>query len=568
MKKKLIALALCMVCIAAFCAPAYAASQTITDGKNNVSYTLSYEGSYERPASGDMCFVSIESASITARKGQSPSGSVTRKVKIFNLDPYIDTFDISGGGADADCTKTYTASFTRGRLSNWDATHGNTTTVTLTRKAESSHTWGSKWSMVSGSSTKHERSCTHPVCVQTNVCEAAWTDCTSNGDGTHAFTCAEGHKVTVSCSGGEATCVAKATCKDCGESYGSTNPDNHKEKTAATCVAKATCELCGNEYGSVNTENHLPGTEATCTTDQVCTREGCGKMLVEALGHDESGADATCTTDKVCAREGCDFVLVEALGHDESGADATCTTAKICAREGCGKVLVEALGHELKETEKEAATCTENGYIDYICTREGCGETVHKKLKASGHWYGLWTPNEDGTHSAACKREDCKHTGKQDCAAWEVTETKDEIATILTVCPVCGKFGEASFEAIAEAKIACEKLPSGEAIVRGMEAPFEGVLYAFTAGYEYGGQMQEFKNEKNGEILPITITLPLDEAISEFTLVRVDVTPETDEAERTEVWNEIAYTFENGVLSFETETDGLFLLLPAVAEEA
>lgn len=533
MKKKLIALLLCMVCIVACCAPAYARTSydTLKDEDNNVSYSISYED-YLYDGTGSYFMASISNKeNITARKGQSPSGKVTFLLRCRGKDDRYVHAELSWGGADTDCTKKYTASF-KSTYNKVDVP------VTITREATSGHTWGSTWSMVSGSTTKHERSCTHPVCVQKDTCEAAWTSCTSNGNGTHTFTCEEGHTVTTPCSGGEATCVAEAVCKDCHEEYGSINPDNHKEKTAATCVAKATCELCGNEYGSVNPENHLPGEEATCTTDQVCTRVGCGKVLVDALGHDESGAEATCTTDKVCAREGCDHVLVKALGH------------------------------ELEETKKVAATCTEKGYIDYICTREGCGETVHKELKAKGHWYDLWTSNEDGTHSASCKRENCKHIGKAECALWEVTETKDDIATILNVCPVCGDFDEKTFEVIAEAKIDCEKLPMGEAIVRGMEAPFEGALYAFTAGYEYSGKMQAFENVKDEEILPITISLPLSEEIGEFTLVRVDVTPATEEIERAEVWTELAYTFEDGVLTFETETDGLFLLLPVTTEEA
>ncbi len=86
---------------------------------------------------------------------------------------------------------------------------------------------------------------------------------TSNNNGTHTRVCTvadcnedtQGHSETASCSGGEATCSAKAICKDCNTAYGYTNLNNHKntsEKPAvkATCVtegftAGVLCNDCG-----------------------------------------------------------------------------------------------------------------------------------------------------------------------------------------------------------------------------------------------------------------------------------------------------------------------------------
>jgi len=54
---------------------------------------------------------------------------------------------------------------------------------------------------------------------------------TSNGDATHSryCSCALHTKVTApeACSGGTATCIAKAVCDVCGKSYGELDPDNH-----------------------------------------------------------------------------------------------------------------------------------------------------------------------------------------------------------------------------------------------------------------------------------------------------------------------------------------------------
>ena len=64
-------------------------------------------------------------------------------------------------------------------------------------------------------------------------------------------------------------------------------------------------------------------------------------------------------------------------------------------------------------------------------------------------------------------------------------------------------------------------------------------------------------------LVRVSVSLPLDaEKYAGFRLVRVDVTPVTETTERTEVWTDVAFTFENGRLTFETDVAGLFLLVP------
>ncbi len=92
--------------------------------------------------------------------------------------------------------------------------------------------------------------------------------------------------------------------------------------------------------------------------------------------------------------------------------------------------------------------------------------------------------------------------------------------------------------------------------MRELIAPFDGVPHAFTAAYESAGRVMPF----NGKV---SVTLPLDaEKTAGFRLMRVDVTPATETAGHTEVWTEVAFTFENGTLTLETDTAGLFLLVP------
>ena len=97
----------------------------------------------------------------------------------------------------------------------------------------------------------------------------------------------------------------------------------------------------------------------------------------------------------------------------------------------------------------------------------------------------------------------------------------------------------------------------GELIARGQEMPFDGILYALTIAYEYAGTLDEFTG-----MVHIEITLEMPDELPEFQLVRVDVTEADEDTERAEVWTGIEYNYEDGVLSFDTDTAGMFLLLP------
>ena len=366
------------------------------------------------------------------------------------------------------------------------------------------------------------------------VCEAAytpainhsWGEWKSNGNGTHTRTCKNDvtHTETEDCTGGTATCTEDGVCEVCEAAYipainhswgewksngnGThtrvcANDADHTETEdctggKATCTAKAICDVCGSEHGAAL--GHLPDAEADCTTGQVCTREGCGELLTEKLGH-----------------------------------DYTAVVTK--------------------------STCTENGYTTYTCAR--CGDSYQADQTASrGHWFDLWSPNEDGTHSAKCRRSGCGLEETTACTLYEVTVKDGETETMWTVCPVCGDYGRGTFGVAGGAAIenvhSHEPMPHGEQIVRELKAPFGGVLHAFTAAYEAAGRVMPF----NGMV---SVSLPLDvEKAAGFRLVRVDVTPATETAGRTEGWTEVAFTFENGMLTLETDTTGLFLLVPVV----
>ena len=291
---------------------------------------------------------------------------------------------------------------------------------------------------------------------------------------------------------------------------------------------------------------------------ETCQREGCTyttKVELPALKHKLVHHDAkapTCTEAgweeyDTCSR--CDYttkVELPALKHNLVHHDAkapTCTEIgweeyDACQREGCTyttKVELPALKHNLVHHDAKAPTCTEIGWDAYdTCSRcdyttkveipalehdytekvvkptcEKVGYTLHickkcqnsykdQQTKKLLHWYGEWTNNGDGTHSAACKREDCKRVSKTECA---IVEFKQDEAT-LTLCPVCGNVSDGTHLALVEeVKAEGEHLPYGELALRMGETANGNTLLSVC--FEVSGKLTRPKGE-------VKITLPAE----------------------------------------------------------
>ena len=291
---------------------------------------------------------------------------------------------------------------------------------------------------------------------------------------------------------------------------------------------------------------------------ETCQREGCTyttKVELPALKHKLVHHDAkapTCTEAgweeyDTCSR--CDYttkVELLALKHDLVHHDAkapTCTEIgwneyDACQREGCtytNKVEIPALKHNLVHHDAKTPTCTEIGWDEYdTCSRcdyttkveipalehdytekvvkptcEKVGYTLHtckkchdsykdQQTKKLLHWYGEWTNNGDGTHSAACKREDCKRVSKTECA---IVEFKQDEAT-LTLCPVCGNVSDGTHLALVEeVKAEGEHLPYGELVLRMGETANGNTLLSVC--FEVSGKLTRPKGE-------VKITLPAE----------------------------------------------------------
>lgn len=282
----------------------------------------------------------------------------------------------------------------------------------------------------------------------------AWGAWTPNYDGTNTHTrrCTRSNcdaKETAPCSGGYAACDSLGMCETCGGSYygghawgkwSSAGNGTHirscmnycsEVDTAsctggtATCTAKAVCEACGGEYGEKDPNNHAlvhPSAKApTCT---------------------EIGWNAY----EACSRFGCDYTTrkeLPALNHDleQHAAKApTCTEIGWDAYETCSRCNYNtyaeqpALNHDYQAV-TVAPTCETDGYTVFTCSRCKDSYTADPTDKL-GHQFGAWSPNGTGSQSADCLRQGCAHTGSTDCRKFTFRTAEGET---LTFCPVCGQ---------------------------------------------------------------------------------------------------------------------------------
>ena len=309
-------------------------------------------------------------------------------------------------------------------------------------------------------------------------------------------------------------------------------------KSAATCVAPAVyytnCDYCYHKgtdtyvdpYNGPDPNNHdLVHHDAkapTCTeigwdAYETCQREGCTyttKVELPALKHKLVHHDAkapTCTEIgweeyDTCSR--CDYTTyqeIPALKHNLVHRDAkapTCTETgweeyDTCSRcDYTTKVEIPAAGHDYTEKVIKP-TCEKGGYTLHTC--KNCHDSYKdQQTKTLLHWYGEWTSNGDGTHSAACKRKDCKHVSKTECA---IVEFKQDEAT-RTLCPVCGNVSDSTHLALVEEVTAeGEHLPYGELVLRMGETANGNTLLSVC--FEVSGKLTRPKGE-------VKITMPAE----------------------------------------------------------
>ena len=428
-------------------------------------------------------------------------------------------------------------------------TTGKTCTRCGTQYGKLGHDWGAWQSR--GNNSEHFRTCQRDGCdaEQTAGCSGdssatcitlgTCTTCGGQYYSAHTFPANQSWD-----SDAENHWVSCTVCHEAKTKVGAhlfvQGNDSSCLKSAATCVSPpvyyTNCAYCYRKgtdtyvhpwYGPDPNNHDLVHHDAkapTCTEigwDEydACQREGCTyttKVEIPALKHKLVHHDAkapTCTETgweeyDTCSR--CDYttkVELLALKHDLVHHDAkalTCTEIgwneyDACQREGCDyttKVEIPAPGHDYTEKVVKP-TCEKGGYTLHTCKK--CNDSYKDhQTKTLLHWYGEWTSNGDGTHSAACKRKDCKHVGKTECA---IVEFKQDEAT-RTLCPVCGNVSDGTHLALVEEVTAeGEHLPYGELVLRMGETANGNTLLSVC--FEVSGKLTRPKGE-------VKITLPAE----------------------------------------------------------
>lgn len=228
----------------------------------------------------------------------------------------------------------------------------------------------------------------------------------------------------------EATCkkegyTGDTYCKDCGEKLATgtaTVKKAHTVGTPATCVSKAVCSVCSETFGEVDATNHVHTTvknrkEATCTQtgyagDTYCT--DCDKLLstgkeLAALGHDYK---ATVTKQPTTTEEGI--------------RTYTCTRCNSSYTESIAKLPDEKHTHNYTGSITKEATCTEAGVRTYTCS---CGDSYTEIIPATGHSYvskvtKAATTTEEGIMTYTCSK--CGHSYTQPIAKIESDDSSKD----------------------------------------------------------------------------------------------------------------------------------------------
>ena len=300
--------------------------------------------------------------------------------------------------------------------------------------------------------TVHTGGTQGPTCTEGKICEKCgaeygilghdWGAWTPNGNGTHTGSCTRCSEVkTASCTGGTATCTAKAVCVECGGEYGvlghdwdawTSNGDGTHTRSCTRCNAEETescsggtgtftcitgkiCEKCGAEYGILG---HDWGTWTSISNMNMhghrCNR--CNRYETAYC----TGGTATCSAEAVCVECGGAYGEKDSNNHDlvQHAAKApTCTEKGWNAYETCSRCDYTTYAelpaqHDLEQHAAQAPTCTEKGWDAYEACKN-CNYTTRKELPAQHdleqHAAKAATCTEKGWNAyETCSR--CDHT--------------------------------------------------------------------------------------------------------------------------------------------------------------
>ena len=369
--------------------------------------------------------------------------------------------------------------------------------------------------------------CDYTTYQELPALEHDWNDWTSNGDGTHTRTCKNdpGHTETEACSGVD--CGQTGACSVCKGEYTAEHEYEPWSKDANEHWSN--CIYCSEERRSSHSFEQYEHSEATCASPakyyKICS--DCSYQVdpydfgdIDPNNHDlihHEAKAATCTeigweAYDTCSR--CDYTTYVELNNGGHSLTHYAAQAPTCAEVGweaydaCSRcdyttyVELPALGHDYQE-EVIPRTCEQDGFTLHSCLR--CGDDyTDNVIGYLGHWYGEWTANGEGAHTAACRRDGCYYKNTVDCELIELP------ALGVSVCHACGSASDGSKLALTNAsvQIISGRIPYGEPLLRlGALANGEKLL---TLGYVYGGRLSKASCQ-------VKITLPA-ELVNGYTL--------------------------------------------------
>lgn len=326
----------------------------------------------------------------------------------------------------------------------------------------------------------------------------------------------------------------------------------------------AWCHWDCNECGYRTSRNHNPNSYNSGLSPDSCSGR-CRWCGASASWSSHSFTNWVPAGDATCTKDGTE--------------NAKCSNAQ-CSASTSRNAPGSALGHDYVET-VVAPTCEGIGYHDHTCTR--CGDSYHDNEKSQlGHSYGAWVRNDDGTHTSACTRSKCYNSNTAPCSSTTIVVGGRK----LTLCPVCGYIysGDVTVDLDTSTNASAEsldgsKLP-GKLMVLVDAAPLDielktDAFYMFITSFQFSGKSVDYTGKVKITIdlnehpfsMPDSIFFempPSELKARAFKIVRVE--QELVNGEPVEVWNEMPFTLQNGVLTFETEKMGTFLMVLNIME--
>ena len=293
------------------------------------------------------------------------------------------------------------------------------------------HAWG-EWT-TNGDGT-HTRMC------QNDATHTETEDC-SGGDDSCTPICEVCNSEYSKHTGGTATCAKQAVCEVCNQPYGDYSTTNHGEFSdwrayyetqhvryctlcgeeeyadhtggTATCMERAVCKDCDKTYGELSTTNHGEFSDwiAYDVTRHFRWCTDCGQNWEYGT---HTGGEATCAVGAICTD--CNEIYSDpASEHTGPYSDWEYWSNSVHLRT-CLTCNNPETGNHTGGT----ATCGSKP----VC--EVCESEYGSSLD---HDWGEWTTNDDNTHTRVCK-DDVTHTETGYCSGGDGSCTP--------TCAVCG----------------------------------------------------------------------------------------------------------------------------------